>query len=113
MFFLVLFFVVFTTFRTEPAGLDVQLPSASTARENVPSELVVTVREDGRFYLGDRAVSSTQLQQEIRRALADRPDLLVVIRGDRRARYEQVVRAIDDVRAVGGYRLALAVRTDT
>ncbi|BAS27558.1 ExbD/TolR family protein [Limnochorda pilosa] len=113
MFFLVVFFMLFTTFRTEPAGLDVQLPRAATARQNVPSELVVTVREDGRFYLGGRAVTSAELQQEIRRALADRPDLLVIIRGDRRARYEQVVRAIDDVRSVGGYRLALAVRTDT
>jgi len=45
--------------------------------------------------------------------LASRPDLLVIIRGDRRARYEQIVQAIDDVRAVGGHRLALAVRTET
>lgn len=113
MFFLVLFFVVTTTFRTETAGLDVQLPTAATARQNVPSELVITVREDGRIYVGDRAVTSTQLQQEVRRALANRPDLLVIIRGDRRARYEYVVQAIDDVRAVGGYRLALAVQTGT
>lgn len=113
MFFLVLFFVVSTTFRTETAGLDVQLPSAATARQNVPSELVVTVRDDGRIYVGDRAVTSAQLQQEVRQALASRPDLLVIIRGDRRARYEQVVQAIDDVRAVGGYRLALAVRAET
>jgi len=113
MFFLVLFFVVTTTFRTETAGLDVQLPTAATARQNVPSELVITVREDGRMYVGDRAVTSAQLQQEVRRALANRPDLLVIIRGDRRARYEYVVQAIDDVRAVGGYRLALAVQTGT
>ncbi|MBO2518901.1 MULTISPECIES: ExbD/TolR family protein [Limnochorda] len=113
MFFLVLFFVVTTTFRTETAGLDIQLPSAATARQNVPAELVITIREDGRTYLGDRAVTSAQLQAEVRQALASRPDLLVIIRGDRRARYEQIVQAIDDVRAVGGHRLALAVRTET
>src|SRR5690606_8988959 len=113
MFFLVLFFVVTTTFRTETAGLDIQLPSAATARQNVPAELVITIREDRRAYLGGRAVTSAQLQAEVRQASATRLDLLVIIRGDGGARSGQIVKAVDDVPAVGGHRLVAGVRTAT
>ncbi|HEX6971310.1 MAG TPA: biopolymer transporter ExbD [Limnochordia bacterium] len=116
VFFLLVFFMLFTTFRSTPAGLEVELPRAATAEERVPQQLVISVGRSGELSLQEgnapgRLVTLNELQAAVRRAVAADPTVLVVVRGDRLARYEYVVRAIDAVRLVGGSNLALAVES--
>lgn len=110
IFFILVFFMLFTTFRTQPAGLNLELPKAATSDKQSPSQVTVSIPADGRMYLGDRQVTSAALRSEVSKALQRRPDLFVVIRADKNARYDYVVQAMDDIRQVGGYRFGLAVR---
>ncbi|NMB11136.1 MAG: biopolymer transporter ExbD [Firmicutes bacterium] len=110
IFFILVFFMLFTTFRTQPAGLNLELPKAATSDKQSPSQVTVSIAADGRMYLGDRQVTSAALRSEVSKALQRRPDLFVVIRADKNARYDYVVQAMDDIRQVGGYRFGLAVR---
>lgn len=109
IFFLLLFFVVTTTFRQDPLGLELQLPRAMTGSPQEISEIIVTVDRNGNFYLDGARVDGRQIQEAVRRAVARRPDTFVIIRGDQDVAYRHVVRAMDLVREVGGYRLGLAV----
>ena len=43
MTFLIVFFMLFTTFRTNPAGLDIKLPRAETATPQQATTTVVTI----------------------------------------------------------------------
>ncbi|HEY8486693.1 MAG TPA: biopolymer transporter ExbD [Limnochordales bacterium] len=110
MFFLLAFFMLFSTFRTTPAGLDVQLPRAATAQREPAAELLVTVDARGRLYLDGREVSAGRLQELAAQAVRQRPDVMAIVRADRQVAYEYVVQAIDALRLAGVYRLALAVQ---
>ena len=109
MFFLLAFFMLFSTFRTTPAAIDVNLPRAVTAQREPAAEMMVTIDARGRLHVDGRPVSAAQLQSMAARLVQQRPDVLVIIRADRQVAYDRVVEAIDAVRRAGVYRLGLAV----
>ena len=110
MFFMLVFFMVFSTIKTEPMGLDVELPRAVTGRPQTSTSFEVLVDKSGVFYVSGRMVTGTELQQQLTERLRVNPDIFVIVKADRDVRYEHVVDALDHVRAVGGYRLGLAVQ---
>ena len=110
MFFLLAFFMLFSTFRTTPAAIDVDLPRAVTAQREPAGEMMVTIDAQGRMFVDGRQVSSQQLQALAGQAVQRRPDVLVIVRADRQVQYDRVVEAIDAVRRAGVYRLGLAVQ---
>lgn len=109
MFFLLAFFMVFTTFRTEPATLRLDLPRAVTATREASQELVVTIDRAGRYYVDGRPVNLAQMGALVGDAVRRRPDQLVIVRADKGIKYDLVVQAIDVLRRAGAYRLGLAV----
>ncbi|MFP4499870.1 MAG: ExbD/TolR family protein [Candidatus Hydrogenedentota bacterium] len=106
MFLLLIFFMVTSTFRDE-AAFDVTLPQAqsATSHEQAPTQIVV--RAGGRMYLDGDAVTPEELRTALRQRIAEQPDASFVLRGDAEATYQQVVRALDIARDVGGRRLVL------
>lgn len=110
MFFMLVFFMVFSTIKTEPMGLDVELPRAVTGSPQTSTSFEVLVDKSGVFYVSGRMVTGTELQQQLTERLRVNPDIFVIVKADREVRYEHVVDALDHVRAVGGYRLGLAVQ---
>lgn len=110
MFFLVTFFLIFSTFKMEPLGIEVELPRASSGRESLATTFVVTVVPGGGFYANGAPLSEAALRRELARALQVRPELLVIVRADRSASVEELVRAVDISREAGAYRIALAVQ---
>ncbi|WP_324667529.1 ExbD/TolR family protein [Geochorda subterranea] len=111
MFFLLAFFMVFTTFRTNPSTLNLDLPRAVTATREAPSEVVVSIDRSGRYFLNGRAVSLAQMSTLVGDSVRRHPDQLVIVRADREVQYDRVVQAIDALRRAGAYRLGLAVQT--
>ncbi|MBI2914934.1 MAG: biopolymer transporter ExbD [Firmicutes bacterium] len=107
--FLLVFFMLFSSLKTSSAGLSINLPKAVTGTTQSPSEVTVTVGREGGTYLNNVKLDSSTLQKRVQEILAKRPDTLVIIRGDKQAPYDYIVKAIDNVREVGASRLALAV----
>lgn len=109
MSFLLIFFLVFSNFRSNPAGINVDLPQASQATVENAKELVITVDRSGRLYTPDGPLHSSGVTQWIRSNLTQSPNLVVTVKADKGTAYENVVTAIDAVRAAGAQRLQLAV----
>ncbi|MBE3575972.1 MAG: biopolymer transporter ExbD [Firmicutes bacterium] len=109
MFFLLIFFMVFTTFRTSTTGLNVDLPRAATGMVQSGQEYAVTIDRDGNMFWRGRRVDAAGLAQLAQADLKGHPEAVVIIRADQRVQYRYLVQAIDAVRGAGGYRLALAV----
>jgi biopolymer transport protein ExbD/biopolymer transport protein TolR len=63
--------------------------------------LVVSVVRDGRVYFGNDPVEPDQLTNKIKDRIANRPDKIVFLRADARAKYKWVVEVVDNVRAAG------------
>ncbi len=113
IFFLLVFFMLFTTFRTSPEGLEIDLPQADTATEQQEEvKMNISIAEDGRLFIDDRLVEREILRDEINEAISEAQDTLFLIEADGNVAYTYVVSVMDMVRDAGGYRLALAAEKE-
>ncbi len=94
-------------------GVKVELPQApanpvdSSDRET----LVVTVDRLGKLFLDDREIEPDQLQSKVAGILRLRPQTPVLIRGDRQAAYNEVVKAMVVLQAAGAASVGLVTQT--
>lgn len=95
IFNLLLFFMLTTSF-SESAGLEVQLPSASSADVQVqPQDLVVTLTRDGETLVEGEVLSLEGLSERIERLKTDRPDATLILQADEEVPHKNVVDVID------------------
>ncbi len=112
VFLLLVFFLVSTSFVKPETSIDIKLPTAEEAAK--PSEkqhtIILNVRESGVVVVSGRVLTGYQdLVETLERARKENPDLTVVIRGDRRVFYNDVVRAFNATLAVGIGEMSIAV----
>jgi biopolymer transport protein ExbD len=67
IFLLLIFFMLTSSFIT-PSGLPVNLPSAKKSKI-VMQKVSVTITDDLRYYINNRRVARTRIEQELRREL--------------------------------------------
>lgn len=108
IFFLLVFFMVFTTFRTTPYGVDLKLPKATNVVQTNAENIIVHITSDGHLYLKDKPVTPEELQGQVKGQLEKKPDIVIVLKADENARYKSLVKVMDVVSEVGGYNFALA-----
>ena len=112
IFFLLVFFMLFTTFRTTPYGVDLKLPKATNVAQTNAENIIVHITNDGHLYLQDQAVTIEQLQSQIKDEIAAKPDTVVVLKADENAKYKSLIKVMDVVSQVGGYNFALAAEKE-
>ena len=110
---LVLLIIFMITAPQLTQGVIVDLPqSASKAVDTKDQEtLVVTIDRNGRYYLDDRRVTPAELRQKVQGILRARPKTPVLIRGDRKVDYGQVVQAMALLQAAGAPSVGLITET--
>ena len=112
VFLLIIFFLVATSFyRPKPEqDLDVQLPKATEGEERPdPSpDIIINVRQSGVFVVEGRVLSIQELSQLLVDAVAKDPEQGVIVRGDRRAIYDNVVSVFDACARAGIESLSIA-----
>lgn len=113
LFFLLVFFMLFTTFKTTPFGLQIELPKAVTSQPQRTEAFIVHITSDGSFFLKNDVISAEQLEVKIRHEIEANPDLPVIIKADKNTPYRFVVNVMDIARKAGAYRLALASIKDS
>lgn len=106
MFLLLIFFMLTTTFR-EQMGIDVALPEAATAAASDAVEHEITVRDTGELYFRSVRVDWETLRAELESVLRDAPGAPIVLRADKAAEFQDVVRVMDLCRSVGGLQLII------
>lgn len=113
IFFLLVFFMLFTTFRTNPMGIEMQLPTAVTATNQSEMNFIVEIDADGSYYFEGESLTLSQIISEAEvRNQDNEGQLTIIISADKETRYDNVVSLIDQMRNAGIYRLALAAEKD-
>jgi biopolymer transport protein ExbD len=109
LFLLLIFLLVTTTFRRQPA-VSVTLPRSATAEETAetPSTLFLTV--DGRVFLDEKAVSEAELPALLKQLRVSDGGDRMVLRADAGAKHGDVVRLIDIIKQSGFTRISLSAR---
>ena len=94
------------------SDLPVDLPQARTREAEQNRNLSITLGRNGELAIDDQGVAPETLRMAISRRLAQPGDanLLVVLRADAGAPHAQVRAVLDEARAAGAQRLAIATR---
>jgi biopolymer transport protein ExbD len=94
------------------ADLPVNLPQATTREAENERNVSLTLGADGRVAVDDRVVTTSQLIPVLQARLAEagNANVLVVVRADSGAPYADVRGLLEQARAAGAKRLAIATR---
>ncbi len=111
------FFIIISMSLTGQQILNVALPrfSASfsdpTTKPNQPRThpFVVGLSQQGEVLLDGQPVSAAQLSQQVQRYLAQNPDGEIVLKADRKLTYDKIAKLLEQLGAMGGDRVSLAV----
>jgi len=103
MLVLLIIFMVITPMLQKGIPLDLAKVNNPDQMKDADKEdaLTVSVTRDGRIYFGNDPVEPDQLTNKIKDRIANRPDKIVYLRSDARAKYKWVVEVVDNVRAAG------------
>ncbi len=108
VFCILTFFILAALQLTRQQAINVDLPKASTGETQMQKMLIVGVDPQGKTYLDQQPVNMEQLQRSLKRFLRWNPSGLVVLYAPKDAKYNDVVQVLDQLRAIGGDRVALA-----
>ncbi|ACL69930.1 ExbD/TolR family protein [Halothermothrix orenii] len=112
IFFLLVFFMLFTTFRTTPYGIDLQLPKAVTVTGQQENNMIVNINEKGELYYRGDKVTMSRLKNIAKKRTNQTDNLVVIINADKDTKYRYIVQVMDNLRQVGIYKLALAAEKE-
>ena len=94
------------------ADLPVDLPQARTREAEDERNVSITLSSTGRLAVDDKIVTSEELDRYLRSKLSQKENenVLVVVRADSGAPYSAVRRLLNQAKADGATRLAIATR---
>jgi len=93
------------------ADLPIDLPDARTRGLESERNVSITLDRSGDIAIDEEIIVRSDLTAALARRLADEnPDVLVVIRADAALPYADIRTALEDARAAGAKRMAIATR---
>lgn len=105
------FFVMITMSLTAQMGVEVALPNnaATPPQEPAPDPLIIQLDPQGQQIVNGQPIPAGQLDASVRSYLAAAPKGFIILQADRQLSYEQVVQTLEDLKAIGGDRVSLAI----
>ncbi len=108
IFVILIFFMLFTTFRNTPTGIELQLPRAVTISEQKKENFVIDIDSSGNIYYKGEKLTYERLTKIARDVYAENNQVVAIINADRNVKYDHIISAMDSLRQAGIYQLALA-----
>lgn len=92
-------------------GVSVDMAKADNAQDMQDADkddaIIIAVTRDGNLYLGSSKVQLDEITGKVKDLISNRLDKTVFVRSDSRAKYGDVVKAVDEVRSAGVDHLGL------
>jgi biopolymer transport protein ExbD len=110
VFLLLIFFVVTTVF-VEETGIDVQKPSAASARELDKKSILIALAQNGDIVYGGRAITLNAVRGIVAQQLQG-SQIPVIILGDTKAQMGVLVDLIDECKLAGAKQVSIAAQRE-
>jgi biopolymer transport protein TolR len=98
---LVLLLVFMVTAPLMSRGIDVSLPKANQPQIQPLDRITVSLRADGRLFVGDQPVNIALLEDRLRGLTSGNPASVVYLRADEALRYGEIIRVVDVIKQAG------------
>jgi biopolymer transport protein TolR len=90
---LLIIFMIATPFIYQ-SSLNVQLPKASKSEES-SRDIIITINAKGEFFLQDAKIDLDTLRFKLKEIVRGKPNVSVIVNGDKDVRYESVIQVMD------------------
>jgi biopolymer transport protein ExbD len=109
MLVLLIIFMVITPMLQKGLSVDMAKAENSVKMPGADKDdaVIIGITRDGRTYLGREEIGLDQITNVVKDQLSNRLDKTVYVRSDQRAKYGDVVKAVDEVRSAGVENLGL------
>jgi biopolymer transport protein ExbD len=109
MLVLLIIFMVVTPMLQKGVSVDMAKVNNAEDMQNADKydAIILAVQRDGSLYLGSKKVQLSEITTAVKDQIANRLDKTVFVRSDARAKYGDVVKAVDEVRSAGVDNLGL------
>ncbi len=108
-FILLITFII--TFPLMESGLPVKLPTAAGKPLDEKETLSITVDEQGRWFVEKREVTREQFAAEMRFVKEQRPNVTLLLRGDRGIAYGKLMDLMGELQKSGLQRVSLVTQS--
>ena len=111
MLVLLIIFMVITPMIFRPVAVNMAKAENAEKMPNAQRDdaVIVAITRDGRLFLspGNKELQSEEISNTVRNLVEDRADKTIYVRSDARAKYGDVVKTVDEIRAAGVENLGL------
>jgi biopolymer transport protein TolR len=111
MLVLPIIFMVIVPILRNPGPVDMAKAESAAKMPNADRDdaIVIAVTRNGSFFLspGNKQIGLNQIAEDVKTLTANRLDRTVYVRSDARAKYSDVVRAVDQIRSAGVENIGL------
>lgn len=111
MFLLLIFLMVSSTFKDQPA-INLVLPRSSSAEDAPLTPSILFLTAEGEIYLDARRYTADDLGPALRQLRASSGEDRLILRADQSSAHGDVVRLIDLVKTSGFTRVSLSARRE-
>ena len=107
---LVLLIIFMVTAPMLAAGLNVNLPKASSAQPLAPKDpVMITVTRDNKYLIGQEELAASALAEAVRVRMKDDAQRAVYIQGDRETVYGNMIAVVDLLTVAGFSKIVMVV----
>ena len=108
MLFLLVFFMISSISMIQANAIRVNLPAGQSAENDVKPHTVM-ITSSGDILYEQETKPSSDFDEKIKKKVAEDPDAVFVVRGDRKAPYENIAYALDSLKAAGVQHISISV----
>ncbi len=101
IFFMLIFFFLFSTLNTGQSGVEVELPKTVNMGKSEQNTVVISITKEERIYFDKEPVRLVELEQRATRELRQDPGSRFVIKPDAVVPYAELIKVMDALAGAG------------
>ncbi len=107
VFILLIFFIVTTSFIKE-SGIEVNRPSAKTAKKQERASILVAITANGEIWIQNRRIDVSSVRANMEKLHAESPEGTVVIQADSKSTTGLLVEVMDQIKLAGVKNISIS-----
>lgn len=109
MFFMLVFFLLFSTLKSAQSGVEVELPKTLHLGQSEQNVVIIDIDKEDRIFIGKERIDLGGLEERIDGALQNDPQTRIVIKPDAAVPYRNLIKVMDILAGVGVNKPLLGV----
>ena len=101
MFFMLVFFMLFSTLKSAQTGVPVDLPKTVNSGKAAQNDIVISINREAQCFFGKQPVGISELTRRVAAEIQKDPQTRVIIKPDAAVPYGELIQVMDALAGVG------------